>query len=142
MAFHQELLDRLKEVPGEVVTQNILAELGPSLKSFSNEKALAKWAGLCPGNNESAGKRYSGKNLVRKYPLKTILVEATWGAIRVKDTFYAAKFKTLSMRRGPKKAIVAIAHKILKAAFFIIKYKHRYRELGANYVRIRAREMN
>ncbi len=144
MAFHQELLDRLKEVPGinEVVAQNILAELGPSLESFPNEKALAKWAGLCPGNNESAGKRYSGKNPVRKHPLKTILVEAAWGAIRVKDTFYAAKFKALSMRRGPKKAIVAIAHKILKAAFFIIKYKQRYRELGANYVRIRVRGMN
>ncbi|AEH46081.1 hypothetical protein Thein_2233 [Thermodesulfatator indicus DSM 15286] len=137
MRHHEDLIERLKGIPGvsEVSARAILAEVGPDLRSFPNERALASWAGVCPGNNESGGKRISGKSPVKKHPLRSVLIEVSWAATRKKGTYYAAKYRQLRARRGPKKAIGAIAHKILKAVYFIIKEGQEYRELGANHLK-------
>jgi transposase len=126
----------LKEVPGieEVSSHAILGEIGDTLDEFDSERSLAAWAGLCPGNNESAGKRFHGRSPVKKHPFRTIMVEVAWGAVRKKGSYYREKYYRLRARMGGKKAIVAIAHKIVKAVFHILKHGRPYRELGEHYL--------
>jgi transposase len=133
---YQDLLDRLDEIPGIDTrsAQSIISEIGVTLDEFRNMAALSSWAGLCPGNNESAGKRKGGRNSVRNHPLKTILVQVAWAAIKTKGSYYKAKYYKLKARRGAKKAIVAIAHRISKAIYDIIKNGGTYRDLGEDFV--------
>ncbi len=135
-AGHQDLLDRLDEIPGidKKSAQSIVSEIGVTLDEFMCMAALASWAGLCPGNNESAGKRKSGRTSVRSHPFKTILIEVAWAAVKKKGSYYRAKYFKLKARRGPKKAIVAIAHRISKAIYNIIKNGDTFRELGEDYL--------
>lgn len=86
---HQDILDRLDEIPGinKVSAQSILGEIGVTLDEFTCMAALASWAGLCPGNNESAGKRKSGRSSVHGHPFKTILIEVAWAAIKKKNSY-------------------------------------------------------
>lgn len=127
---------RLKEVPGisDVAAAIILSEIGPTLEEFPNSAALASWSGLCPGNNQSAGKRRSGRSAVRNHHLKTVMVEVAWSAIRKSGSYYKDKFHRLRFRRGAKRAIVAIAHRILKAIYQIIKHGERFRDLGEDFL--------
>lgn len=136
MQAQQDLLNRLDEVPGisELSAQYVLSELGPELDTFPSSAALASWAGLCPGNNESAGKRKSGKSPVKKHHLKSIMIEIAWAAVKKKGSYYRDKYWRLRYRLGPKKAIVAIAHRIVKALYAIIKHGERYKELGEDYL--------
>ncbi len=136
MQAHDDLLNRMDDVPGinTLSAQYILSELGPELTTFPNAASLASWAGLCPGNNESAGKRKSGRSPVRKHHLKTIMIEVAWAAVKKKESYYREKYWRLRYRLGPKKAIVAIAHKIIKALYAIIRKGERYKELGADYL--------
>jgi transposase len=136
MRDHQDLLDRLKQVPGisDISGPAVLAELGPSLDLFPKASALASWCGLCPGNNQSAGKRRSGKNPMKKNRLRTVMVEIAWAAVKTKDSYYKAKYYALKARMGPKKAIIAIAHRILKALYHIIKGGTSYQELGEDFL--------
>jgi transposase len=136
MQSHQDLLDRLDEVPGinELSAQFVLSELGPDLVTFLSAAALVSWAGLCPGNNESAGKRKSGRSPVRKHHFKTIMIEIAWAAVKKKGSYYRDKYWRLRYRLGPKKAIVAIAHRIAKALYAIIKHGEHYKELGEEYL--------
>jgi transposase len=136
MKPYNDILTRLQEIPGigPTAAAAILARTGTTLDEFQNSAALCSWAGVCPGNNESAGKRHSGRSPVRKHPLKTLLVEVAWSAVKVKGSYYRDKFHRLKARRGAKRAIVAIAHRILKAAFAIIKHGERYQELGEEYL--------
>ena len=136
MQEHEDLLSRMDEVPGinELSAQYILSELGSELCTFSNAASLASWAGLCPGNNESAGKRKSGRSPVKKHHLKTIMVEVAWAAVKKKGSYYRDKYWRLKYRLGPKKAIIAIAHKIIKALYAIIKNGEKYKELGEEYL--------
>lgn len=142
MGDHDELSSRLIDIPGiqQVSAQAILAELGSDLSEFANENVLSAWAGVAPGNNQSAGKRYSGKSPVRKHPLKEALIEVAWAAIKKKGSFYKDKYYRLKARRGAKKAIVAIAHRILKAIYFIIKHGATFKELGEGYLKERRRK--
>ena len=135
-AGHQDLLDRLDEIPGidKKSAQSIVSEIGVTLDEFMCMAALASWAGLCPGNNESAGKRKIGRTSVRSHPFKTILIEVAWAAVKKKGSYYRAKYFKLKARRGPKKAIVAIAHRISKAIYNIIKNGDTFRELGEDYL--------
>ena len=144
MEPHQDLLDRLDDVPGidKVSSQSIISQIGVTLDDFSSENALSSWSGLCPGNNESAGKRKSGKTAVRKHPLKMIMVEIAWAAIKKKGSYYKVKYYQLKSRRGAKKAIVAIAHRILKAIYYIIKYGKTFNDLGEDYLRRKNRVKN
>ena len=141
MAPHQDILDRLDDIPGidKVAAQSILSEIGVTLDAFICTAALASWAGLCPGNNETAGKRKSGKNSVHKHPFKTILIQIAWAAVKKKGSYYKDKYYRLKCRRGSKKAIVAIAHRISKAIYNIIKFGDTYRELGENFLLMKNR---
>ena len=129
-------IDLLMQVPGisELSAHSILSEIGDTLEQFESSAALASWCGLCPGNNESAGKRHSGRSPVSSNYLKTIMTEVAWGAVKKKGSYYREKYYSLRARKGSKKAIVAIAHRILKAVFHILKYVTPYRELGENYL--------
>jgi transposase len=136
MSKHQELIERLKEVPGidDISARYIIAEIGTTLDAFPSEEALASWCGLCPGNNESGGKRKNPKNHTWKNQLKPVMVEVAWAASHTNNTYYQDKYHRLKTRRGHKKALVAIAHRILNALFHIIKYGVRYKELGMDYL--------
>lgn len=143
---HHDLLNRLDEIPGidQKSAQSIVSELGVTLEEFPSMAHLASWAGLCPGNNESAGKRKSGRTSVRNHPFKTILIEVAWAAVKKKGSYYKVKYYKLKARRGAKKAIVAIAHRISKAIYIIIKHGAVFTDLGENYlsVQTRQREIN
>ena len=136
MASCDDTITRLDAVPGinEVSAQYVLGELGSTLKEFATSGSLASWSGLCPGNNESAGKRRSGKSPVRKHAFKATMVEIAWAAVKTKGTYYRDKYYRLRARLGPRKAIVAIAHRILKAIYAIIKHGEEYKELGEDYL--------
>ena len=139
MKEHETLLDRMKQAPGiaDVASREILAEIGPTLDSFLKDTALVAWSGLCPGNNESAGKRKSGKSPVRKHHLKTIMIEVAWAAIKKKDSYFKDKYYRLKARRGAKRAIVAIAHRILLGIYHVIKDGADFRDLGGDYLTLR-----
>lgn len=141
-AGHQDLLNRLDEIPGidKKSAQSIVSEIGVTLDEFICMGALASWAGLCPGNNESAGKRKTGRTSVRSHPFKTILIEVAWAAIKKKGSYYRAKYFKLKSRRGAKKAIVAIAHRISKAIYNIIKQGDTFMDLGEDYLNAKTRQ--
>jgi transposase len=133
---------QLQDVPGigAINSHAILAEIGPTAEAFPTASALASWCGLSPGNNQSAGKRFSGKNQVWKNHLKTIMVEVAWAAIKTRGSYYRAKYYALRARLGPKKAIIAVAHRILKAVYHILKHGVPFKDLGEAYLLRRNRE--
>jgi transposase len=139
MTPYNPLILRLKAMPGigDTAACQILAEIGHTLEQFPSSAALASWAGLCPGNNQSAGKRRSGKSPVRRHYLKTIMVEVAWAAIRKKGSYYRDKFYRLRVRLGPRKALVAVAHRLLNAVYHVIKEEKEFRDLGENYLLLR-----
>lgn len=129
-------LDLLQQIPG--VGRNgaigIIAEIGVDMEQFPDQKHLASWAGMCPGSNQSAGKNKSGRITYGNKYLRSTLVELGWAASRTKDTYYGQKFKSMVGRRGKKKTIIALGHKILIACYHIIKDKVDYKELGPGYL--------
>jgi transposase len=102
------LLNRMKKAAGiaDVSSCEILAEVGSDLTAFPNGEAMVSWAGLCPGNNESAGKRKSGRHPVRKHHLKTVMIEVAWAAVKKKGSYFKDKYYRLKARRGAKKAMI------------------------------------
>ena len=100
---------------------------------FPTAQHLASWAGVCPGSFESAGKKRAARVLRGRTWLKTLLCEAAWAAVHTKGGYLAAKFSKLRTRRGPQRALMAIAHKILVAAYHILRTGQTYRELGGDY---------
>jgi transposase len=136
LSGHEEIIERLVRISGisYITARAILSEVGSTLEAFACAAALCSWAGLCPGNNESAGKRRNTKSPVRRHHLRTILVEAAWSAIRVKGSYYRAKYFALRSRMGPKKAIMVIAHKLLKAVYYVIRHGASFVDLGEEYL--------
>ena len=130
---YEDLLTRLDGMPGvsREVAMAIVGEVGDDMSAWANQDRFSAWAGLCPGNHESAGKRK--KIGVRKGNpfLKSTLVQAATSAGKAKGTYYQAKFGQLCKRAGYERAIVAIAHSMLIAIYHIIRDKQPYRELGA-----------
>ena len=131
--LERELLETVPGVGREVAIA-IIAEIGTDMSRFPDQKHLASWAGMSPGSNESAGKNKSGRTTHGNKNLRSALTEAGWAASKTKNTYFSSKYKSLVGRRGKKKAIVALGHKILIAAYFIIKDKVEYRELGEDYL--------
>lgn len=122
MNEQQQVLGRLGEMEGLNIrsAQKILAAIGPEAKTFRSSEHLASWAGMCPGRNESA-ERSMGDGCPKGYrPLRSILVQCAWAAVRTKNSYFKAKFKNWVGRLGPQKAIFAIAHKMLKVIWCIV----------------------
>jgi transposase len=140
LAPFAERARRLTTIPG-VSTRTaevILAELGPDMSRFPSPRHAASWAAICPGNDESAGKRRSGRTRKANKHLRAALVEAANGAMRTKNTYLRAQYEQIKRRQGHKKAIVAVAHSILIAAYHILRADIDYIDLGADYFQRRA----
>lgn len=112
----------------------IIAEIGIDMNVFPSEGHLTAWAGLCPGNNESAGKNRKSRTRKGNQHLKSLMVECAWCAIKTKGSYFKAKYYSLIPRMGRKKAIVAIARKMLIYAYFILKNGTTYKDLGYDYI--------
>lgn len=130
--YAQELA-LLEQIPGvgQQTAGALIAEIGVNMDAFPSDHHLASWAGMCPGNNETAGKKKSGKTTQGNKTVKALLAEAAWAATRTKDTFLSSKYKRLVGRRGKKRAIVAVGHAILIIAYHLIKEQKCYVERGA-----------
>jgi transposase len=128
-------IDLLDTIPGvnRRTAEAVLAEIGPDMSRFPSSANLASWSGMCPGNNESAGKRFSGKTRKGSKWLRTALVESAEAAARTKGTYLAAQYARIKGRHGHNKAIVAVAHSILVIAYHILQRGQPYNELGGDY---------
>ncbi len=129
-------LEHLQTIPGvnRISSTKILAEIGAEMDKFSTVNHLASWAGMCPGNNESAGKTKSSRATKGNAYLRTILVECAWSSTRVKNCYLRKKFESLIARKGKKRALFALGHKILIASYYIIKNNVEYQDLGYEYL--------
>lgn len=129
-------VELLQSIPGvgKDGAREIIAEIGNDMKQFPSEQHLASWAGMCPGNNESAGKKKSGRITHGNNYLKIVLVQCGWAATRTKGTYLRSKYDSLVGRRGKKRALIAVGHKILIATFFILKNQIPYKELGNEFL--------
>lgn len=125
----------LDEVTGinQRIAEIVLAELGLRLEQFPSEGQLVSWAGLCPAAKISAGKRLSSKTGKGNRWLRQALIEAAHGAARSKHTYLGAYYQRLKKRMGSKKAIVALAHRILIIIYHVLKQQQTYRELGPGH---------
>jgi transposase len=122
------------------IAEIVIAEIGPDLAPFEDAEHLASWAGMCPGNNESAGKRKSGKTRKGSPWLRRALVEAAHGAARTKNKYFQALYHRLAARRGKQRALVAVGHSLLVTGYYLITRQTTYEDLGGNYFDERDRE--
>ncbi len=126
---------------GTLAATRILSEIGRDMSRFPTSGHLLAWAGLCPGQNESAGKRKSSRLRKGAPWLKTMLVQCAWAASRKKDSYYKVQFNRLRSRRGPKKAICAVAASMLTAIYHILKDGTEHQDLGADHFDRRSTEV-
>jgi transposase len=126
---------QLSTIPGvsHRIAEVIIAETGADMSRFPSAPQLASWAGMCPGNNESAGKHFNGRTRKGDRWLRGALGEAAAASARTKNTYLSARYRRLASRRGKKKAQVAIGHDILLAAWYILSRDVAYHDLGADY---------
>jgi transposase len=131
---YREKIDRLTQIPGvdRVIASTVIAELGDDMSVFKDAKHAAAWAGLAPGNSESAGKKRNAKTRSGNPALRTALVSAALAAARTKDSYFQAQYRRL-VRKGKLKALVAIAHSILITAFHMLRDGTDYRDLGPDH---------
>jgi transposase len=132
---YQEVIARWDTIPGvDLVTAcGLVAEIEVRAEQFASAQHLASWAGLCPGNDESAGKRRSGKTRKGDPWLRTVLCQAAWAASHTKRTYLSAQYHRIAAQRGRKRAIIAVAHSILVIAYSLLQRGEVYRELSGDY---------
>jgi transposase len=135
-------VEQLSSIPGikDLGARLIVSEIGTDMSRFATDAHLVSWACLCPRNDESAGKRRSTRIRKGSPWLKTTLVQCAWAAMRVKNSYLNALFHRIKARRGPKKAIVAVAASILTAVYHMLKDGTIYQDLGPNHIDPRAKE--
>ena len=138
--FVREAIELLDTIPGvgEPVAQIIVSEMGMDMRRFPTDKHLASWAGMCAGNNESAGKRRSGKTTKGSQYLRAALVQAAWAGSRAKGRYLQgrylqAQYQRLVKRKGKNKAVVAVGHTILVISYQVLLKRESYQELGGDY---------
>jgi transposase len=131
----QAAIERIDEIPGlgQRSAEAIVAEIGVDMSRFPSAKHLCSWAKICPGNHQSAGKRRSGATGNGNGWLQTALVEAAWAASNQKGTYYHALYRRLAARRGPKRAVVAVAHALLTALYYMLRDGVLHRDLGPDH---------
>jgi transposase len=132
---YEEVVELLDTIPGVArrTAEVIVSEVGVDMSRFRTANHLASWAGVAPGNNESAGKRLSGRTTKGNRALVSALTQAAHAASKMKNTYLNAQFRRLASRRGKKRAIMAVAHSILVIVYHMIQNKEPYRELGSDY---------
>ena len=127
---------RLVTIPGvdQRTAEVIVAEIGTDMERFPSAEHLASWAGLCPGNDQSAGKRRSGHTTKGDRWLRAALTQAAWAASHTKGTYLSAQYHRLAARRGKKRALVALGHTLLTIIYYVLKRGTEYVELGADFL--------
>lgn len=135
MKEYEDAVKALEEIPGvgEVGAQTIISEIGVDMSRFPTASHLCSWAGVAPGNNESAGKRRSGRTTKGNITLKTTLIQCAHGASKRKGTFFYAQYQRIKMRRGSKIAAMAVAHSILVAVYHMLKDNVPFYDLGSDF---------
>lgn len=125
----------IQDIPGikNTSAQAIIAVIGTDMSRFPTDKHLASWAGMCPGDNESAHKRKSGKTRKGNKLLRTTLIICAHAAVKHKDSYFSAQFNRIAVHRGKKRAYVAVAHSMLIAIYHILKEGVVFKDLGADY---------
>ncbi|KKM08961.1 transposase [Clostridiales bacterium PH28_bin88] len=136
---YERLLELLDTIPGvdRIVAIEILAEVGADMSVFPSERHISSWAGVSPGNESSNKKQKKNRTVDGNVYLKSILCEAAWAATRTHNTYLSQKYYQMRARKGGKKAIMVVAHKILIAAYHILRDLEPYKELGSDYLRER-----
>ena len=136
--------DHLMTIPGvgRITAEVIIAEIGVDMSVFPTAAHLAKWAGVCPGNNESGGKQRSGRTTPASPWLVDVLVQTAWAATHTKNTYLSAQFWRLARRIGKKRAAVAVAHSIIVSVWHILTNDVDYHDLGADYFDQRTNSAN
>ena len=127
-----QLLDTIPGINRQTA-EELIAEIGADMSRFPDGHHLASWAGMCPGHNESGGKRKSGKTRKGNRWLRSTLIEAAHGAAHTKDTYLASQYHRLVGRRGKKRALVAVGHSLLIISHYVLKRRQAYYDLGSNY---------
>jgi transposase len=132
--FEKEV-ERLDTIPGvdRVTAWSLMAEVGVKMEQFPSAGHLASWAGLCPGSFESAGKRLSGRTRKGSASLRRCLCQVGSVVSQMRDNYLSAHYRRLAARRGGKRAVLAVAHTVLVMAYYILKRKESYEDLGADY---------
>lgn len=135
MKEYEDAIKALEEIPGvgEVGAQTIISEIGVDMSRFPTASHLCSWAGVAPGNNESAGKRRSGRTTKGNITLKTTLIQCAHGASKRKGTFFYAQYQRIKIRRGSKIAAMAVAHSILVAVYHMLKDNVPFYDLGSDF---------
>jgi transposase len=130
-----EYIPLLDSIPGvnEIAAAGILGEIGADMNQFPDHAHLNSWAGMCPGNNESAGKHRSGATRNGDAWLRALLVEVAWAASNKKGSYFRTQYRRLAARRGKKRALIAVGHSILTIVYHVMKYKISYKDLGEDF---------
>lgn len=131
-AADRERLDRIAGV-NRTTIENVIAQIGVDMTVFPDEHHLASWCGICPGNEESAGRRLRSRTRKGNRWLRRALAEAAWAASHMKDSYLAAQFRRVAARRGKKRALLAVGHSLLVIIYHVLKHQMEYRDLGPDY---------
>lgn len=133
---YQAEVKLLKTIPGveDLAAASIIAELGVDMDQFKSDSHLSAWAGMCPGNNQSAGKIKSSRIRKGNKHLKTTMTQVAWAISRTKKTYLGAKYRALASRKGKKKAVIAIGRKTLVICYHMLKDRIPFHELGVDFL--------